>query len=180
MLDHLIDYLRATLGASRASEHALQTEFERLRDYLALMAVRMGARLQYTLDLPHELASHQVPKLLLQPLVENSIRHGLEPKVEGGSVRVSARREGDWLMLEVTDTGVGIQPGMEGLPAAPTTAGGFGVAQVRERLATAYGNQCTIELIAPNEGGTRATLRFPYKNPATTPVRTDAPQNSSP
>ncbi|QDL38351.1 sensor histidine kinase [Rhodoferax sediminis] len=180
MLDHLIDYLRATLGASRASEHALQTEFERLRDYLALMAVRMGARLQYTLDLPPELASHPVPTLLLQPLVENSIRHGLEPKVEGGSVRVSARREGDWLMLEVTDTGVGIQPGMEGLPAAPTTAGGFGVAQVRERLATAYGNQCTIELIAPNEGGTRATLRFPYKNPATTPVRTDALQNSSP
>ena len=180
MLDHLIAYLRATLGASRASEHALQTEFERLRDYLALMAVRMGARLQYTLDLPPELSNHPVPTLLLQPLVENSIRHGLEPKVDGGSIAVSARREGDWLTLEVTDTGVGFRAGPDGTPAAPTTASGFGVAQVRERLATAYGSQCTIEFIAPSEGGTRATLRFPYKNPATTPVRTDALQNSSP
>ncbi|MDR3452827.1 MAG: histidine kinase [Rhodoferax sp.] len=170
MLDHLIAYLRATLGASRASEHALQTEFERLRDYLALMAVRMGARLQYTLDLPPELSNHPVPTLLLQPLVENSIRHGLEPKVEGGSIEVSARREGDWLTLEVSDTGVGVKAGIDGTPA-----GGFGVAQVRERLATAYGNQCTLEFIAPSEGGTRATLRFPYKDPATATVRSGAP-----
>ncbi|MBS0318842.1 MAG: histidine kinase, partial [Proteobacteria bacterium] len=84
MLDHLIDYLRATLAASRAPEHALSAEFERLRDYLELMAVRMGPRLAYTLELPPELAGEPVPTLLLQPLVENSIRHGLEPKVEGG------------------------------------------------------------------------------------------------
>ena len=71
------------------------------------MAIRMGPRLAYTLELPPELAQHPVPALLLQPLVENSIQHGLEPKVEGGRITVSARREGGQLVLEVADTGVG-------------------------------------------------------------------------
>ena len=92
MLDRLIAYLRATLAASRATTHPLQAEFDRLRDYLELMAVRMGPRLRYTLDLPPELATQPVPTLLLQPLVENGIRHGLEPKVDGGSITVRARR----------------------------------------------------------------------------------------
>ena len=162
MLDHLINYLRATLGASRASAHALQTEFERIKDYLELIAVRMGPRLSYTLDLPPELSTHPVPTLLLQPLVENSIRHGLEPKVEGGSVKVSARREGDWLLLEVSDTGVGFQVAPAGTPAP---AGGFGVAQVRERLATAYGTRSAIESVVPPAGGTSTIIRLPYEIP---------------
>ncbi len=162
MLDHLIDYLRATLGASRASTHALQTEFERIKDYLELMAVRMGPRLAYTLELPPELVNHPVPTLLLQPLVENSIRHGLEPKVEGGSVRVSARRQGDWLLLEVSDTGVGMQSALDTVRAP---AGGFGVAQVRERLATAYGTRSAIESIVPPTGGTSTIIRLPYEIP---------------
>ena len=162
MLDHLIDYLRATLGASRASTHALHTEFERLRDYLALMAVRMGPRLHYTLELPPELANHPVPTLLLQPLVENSIRHGLEPKVEGGSIKVGARREGDWLLLEVSDTGVGFKNASDNTPAP---AGGFGVAQVRERLATVYGPRSAIESIVPPAEGTSTIIRLPYEIP---------------
>ncbi|RYF38602.1 MAG: sensor histidine kinase, partial [Comamonadaceae bacterium] len=108
MLDHMIAYLRATLAASRSTTHTLAAEFDRLRDYLELMAVRMGPRLAYTLDLPQELAAQPVPTLLLQPLVENSIQHGLEPKVEGGSITVSARREGTQLVLRVADTGVGL------------------------------------------------------------------------
>jgi hypothetical protein len=168
MLDHLIAYLRATLGASRADAHTLQTEFERLADYLELMAVRMGPRLRYVLDLPPELANHPVPTLLLQPLVENSIRHGLEPKVEGGSIQVSARREGDWLLLEVADTGVGMQAGADGLRSAH---GGFGVAQVRERLGTVYHDRGTIDFVATNPAGTRAIIRFPYENPLTSPSR---------
>ncbi|MGH6638280.1 MAG: sensor histidine kinase [Polaromonas sp.] len=153
MLDRLIAYLRATLQASRAATHSLQAEFDRLHDYLELMAVRMDPRLSYTLDLPAELAALPVPTLLLQPLVENSIKHGLEPKVEGGSVTVSARRDRDALLLEVTDTGVGLQ-------RTPTDAKGFGLAQVRERLATAYGPLSAIDLIAIPAGGTRASIRF--------------------
>ncbi len=153
MLDRLIAYLRSTLQASRAATHPLQAEFDRLHDYLALMAVRMGPRLSYTLDLPAELAALPVPTLLLQPLVENSIKHGLEPKVEGGSITVSARRDRDALLLEVTDTGVGLQ-------CTPADAKGFGLAQVRERLATAYGHLSAIDLIAVPAGGTRASIRF--------------------
>src|SRR3569623_437905 len=90
MLDHMIAYLRATLNASRAASHSLQAEFDRLQDYLELMAIRMGPRLRFTLDLPGALAQDTVPSLLLQPLVENAIQHGLEPKVGGGEVRVAA------------------------------------------------------------------------------------------
>lgn len=156
MLDHLIDYLRATLAASRASTHTLQAEFDRLRDYLALMAIRMGPRLRYTLELPPELAWCQVPALLLQPLVENSIRHGLEPKVEGGCIKVSAQREGDFLILQVLDSGVGLTP-------ANPASQGFGMAQVRERLAAAYGARAAMEIVAVSAGGTSATVRFPIK-----------------
>lgn len=162
MLDHLIAYLRATLTASRASSHTLGEEFDRLRDYLELMAVRMGPRLHFTLDLPDALRAQPVPPLLLQPLVENSIQHGLEPQVGGGSITVSARQDGTTLTLEVLDTGVGLTQ-----PAAPREhPGGFGLSQVRERLATLYGNTATINLVAAHAGGTRATITFPINLPA--------------
>jgi len=157
MLDRMVAYLRATLGASRATAHPLQAEFDRLRDYLELMAVRMGPRLRYTLDLPHELADCPVPPLLLQPLVENAIKHGLEPKVEGGSITVSAQRDDARMLLTVLDTGVGLRQDHH-------LANGFGVAQVRERLATIYGNAGAIELIAAPGEGTRATVTFPCEN----------------
>lgn len=154
MLDHLIAYLRATLGGSLGAEHALGEEFARLRDYLALMAIRMGPRLRYTLDLPQDLAQAPVPPLLLQPLVENSIRHGLEPKLEGGHIRVRARRIDDtFLELTVTDDGMGLDA------AACASAGSrFGTAQVRERLASRYGDGARFELAALAEGGTLARI----------------------
>ena len=158
MLDHLISYLRATLSASRADTHTLRQEFDRLQDYLELMAVRMGARLQFSFNLPPELAAQEVPPLLLQPLIENSIQHGLEPKVEGGSVTISARREGELLCLEVFDTGLGLEP------SSNASAGqGFGLSQVRERLSTVYGTAGAISLIASNGGGTCARVTFPYQ-----------------
>ena len=140
MLDHINNYLRSTLAASRSTEHTLQAEFDRLRDYLELMLVRMGPRLAYTLDLPTEIAAHTVPPLILQSLVENAIIHGLEPQVAGGQVVVSARADGDALVLQVADTGAGFDP--------VQMREGFGIAQVRERLATRYGDQSTINLIA--------------------------------
>jgi sensor histidine kinase YesM len=163
MLDHMIAYLRATLSASRADPnrpHTLQDEFARLQDYLELMAIRMGPRLQYTLDLPEALLQQPVPPLLLQPLVENSIQHGLEPKVEGGSIRVSASRQGELLCLEVQDSGLGLPA-----PTAGTAQGqqGFGLQQVRERLHTAYGALGTIKIGATGAEGTRASITFPLK-----------------
>ncbi|MCX7279397.1 MAG: histidine kinase [Burkholderiales bacterium] len=155
MLDRLVDFLRATLSASRQTMHPLSAEFARLQDYLELMAVRMGPRLQYTLDLPAALVDLPVPSLLLQPLVENAIRHGLEPQVAGGSIRVSASRSGNRVLLEVVDSGVGLPPSF-----AAATASGFGLALVREQLATAYGPQSAIELIAASAGGTCARAIF--------------------
>ena len=157
MLDHLNAYLRATLSASRSTQHPLRAEFDRLRDYLALMAIRMGPRLAYTLDLPDDLADHPVPTLLLQPLVENSITHGLEPQVAGGHISVQARRVGGRLVLRVSDNGAGLQT-----HATPHSSG-FGLAQVRERLATAYGADGALEMIATPEGGTAACITFPLQ-----------------
>jgi len=112
------------------------------------------------LRLPPELAQHPIPALLLQSLVENSIQHGLEPKLEGGSVIVSAAREGNDLVLEVADTGVG----PDGASSAPASSGtGFGIAQVRERLATLYGAAAQVDFSARPESGARVTLRFPFQ-----------------
>jgi LytS/YehU family sensor histidine kinase len=162
MLDHLNAYLRVTLAGSRALSHPLAAEFDRLGDYLELMSVRMGPRLRYTLDLPQDLRDVPVPPLLLQPLVENSIRHGLEPQVEGGEIIVRARLANPGsdgqpqIAIEVSDSGVGLGP------AAPSDgSSGFGVAQVRERLATVYGSRGTMNLAAGPRGGTLATVAFP-------------------
>ncbi len=161
MLDRLIAYLRATLAASRSPTHALAAEFARVEDYLALMSVRMGSRLQAQLDLPEPLRQVQVPALLLQPLVENAIKHGLEPQVSGGRIDVRARRDGDRLVMSVRDTGVGLPE------HADSTGTRFGLVQVRQRLATLHGDRAglTLEPACDAEGGCVATAWLPW--PAT-------------
>lgn len=158
MLDRLIAFLRATLGASRRSTHPLEAEFARIADYLALMQVRMGPRLAVRLDLPDALKDAEVPTLLLQPLVENAILHGLEPKLGGGRLEVVARRDGAWLRISVRDTGIGLD--------ATGAAGGsrFGLAQVRERLAALHGDRAGLRLEAAGdaEGGTIACVELPW------------------
>lgn len=156
MLDRLIAFLRATLEGSRSASHSLASEFARINDYLELMKIRMGDRLQTELVLPPELAGEPVPPLLLQPLVENAIKHGLEPHVGGGRLEVSARREGDALLLCVRDTGAG-------LGAAPSDGTRFGLQQVRERLDTLHGARAWLELRPADDaaGGTVAVVRLP-------------------
>jgi hypothetical protein len=163
MLDRLISFLRATLDASRVgSHHAVADEFARLADYLELMAVRMGARLTFAFDLPEPLRADPVPPLLLQPLVENAIRHGLEPRIDGGRIDIAARRDGDRLVLTVRDTGVGLAP----TGTDPATRGGrFGTAQVRERLAALYGEAATFTLEPAPGGGTLARIELPSRRP---------------
>jgi sensor histidine kinase YesM len=136
--------------------HPLGTEFERIGDYLALMGIRMGNRLQTQLSLPAELQALGVPPLLLQPLVENSIKHGLEPKVGGGCIEVTARQDGAMLVLEVRDSGIGLDE-----EAAPAGGDQFGLQQVRERLRTLYGARATLTLQAAPDGGTLASIRLP-------------------
>ena len=163
MLDHLNNYLRATLAASRTTpghtSHTLQTEFDRLRDYMELMAVRMGPRLRYTLDLPPELARLPLPALLLQPIVENSIKHGLEPSRAGGEIRISARLANQQLCLEVADTGQGLAPGQD------NPANGFGLTQVRERLHSLYGDNFSLDMRPHMPQGLVTTLLLPAALP---------------
>jgi sensor histidine kinase YesM len=171
MLDRLIGYLRATLTASRAEAHPLAAEFDRLADYLALMAIRMGPRLQVVLDLPAPLRDLPVPPLLLQPLVENAIKHGLEPQVQAGRLQVQARQQGQQLVLTVRDTGVGLTGTDAAAPALDGVGTGFGTVQVRERLQALYGSAATLTLAPADdaEGGTLATVTLPWPAPAVPP-----------
>jgi signal transduction histidine kinase len=160
LLDHLIAFLRSTLAASRAQEHSLAAEFERTADYLALMKIRMGERLSTELHLPPELAAIPVPTLLLQPLVENAIKHGLEPNLTGGRLSVIARMENEQLIVSVRDTGLGLAR------AAPTGGDSrFGLAHVRQRLSTRYSAAAAFSLEPADsaEQGTLATVRIPLK-----------------
>jgi signal transduction histidine kinase len=158
MLDQLIAFLRATLGASRLARHSLRAEFDRLGDFLALIQVRMGDRLAVVFDLPAALADVDVPALLLQPLVENSVKHGLEPAVSGGRIEVRAAREGDELVLSVRDTGVGLRSEISG-----ESGSHFGLSQVRDRLATLYGARASLTLAPADDasGGALAQVRLP-------------------
>jgi LytS/YehU family sensor histidine kinase len=156
MLDRLIDYLRATLNASRSPVHAVSAEFARLQDYLALMQIRMGGRLSLQFDLDPQAAALPMPPLLLQPLVENAIKHGLEPHRPGGLLRVAAERRGERLHLRVEDTGAGVAS-----PAYQEPAAGFGLTQVRERLATLHGSAAHFSLQPREGGGTVALIELP-------------------
>lgn len=160
MLDQLIQYLRATLSVSRAESTTLEQEFAAMQAYLGLMGVRMGERLAYRIELPPELRKARLPTMLLQPLVENAIVHGLEPKVDGGEVVVKALVSGDSLVIEVRDTGLGLGQvhGRRG--------GGVGVSTTRERLDALYGERATITLTPASPQGTLARLTLPLETTA--------------
>ncbi len=156
MLDRLIGFLRATLSASRKPSHTLAEEFERLDEYLALMQVRMGPRLRIRLHLPRALRDCSVPPLLLQPLVENAVRHGLEPKVGGGALSVIACAQGDHVCIQVQDDGLG-------LADAALAQGGFGLQQVQDRLDVTWAGAASFKLERVAGGGTLATLVLPHQ-----------------
>ncbi|MEC5216674.1 hypothetical protein RCH09_001627 [Actimicrobium sp. GrIS 1.19] len=157
LLDQLIHYLRATLSSSRSALNTLEQEFALTGAYLELMSMRMGKRLSYTLELPAELTGLKVPPMLLQPLVENAIRHGLEPNISGGNVTVSATLQQNVLTLSVRNNGLGLdQPGVAG--------DGIGTANVRERLRLLYGASATFSLSQNQPAGALAQLTIPMKS----------------
>jgi signal transduction histidine kinase len=156
MLVNFNDYLRASLRRSRATETTLGQEFELLRHYLAIMQLRMGSRLSFQLDCPSELSGHALPPMLLQPLVENALVHGLEPTIDGGEIRVTATHENAQLMLRVVDNGAGLQ--------GSTGQGGHGIGldNVRKRLKGIYGEQAKLRLQAHAPHGTLAEISLPF------------------
>ena len=172
LLDQFIQSLRATLSSSRAESTSLEQEFSLMQAYLGLMSIRMGARLAYTLDLPVSLRQIKVPPMLLQPLVENAIQHGLEPKIEGGHIHVQASAHDGVLTLSVSDDGLGLDhPGQ-------TRGTQLGVANIRERLLGMYGMHgnnaaaaaASLSLAANTPTGTVARLTLPFHPTTASPL----------
>jgi hypothetical protein len=156
MQKNLIALLRASMPAMRDKATNLGRELELVRPYLEILKVRMEERLQPQVNVPEGLYSADFPPMMLQSLVENAIKHGLEPKAEGGSFSVSAEVAHGKLHVSVADTGVGF--------ARAATAGtGTGLSNIRERLKLIYGDAAELR-IAPNAPtGTRVTIVVPYK-----------------
>ena len=152
MLESFIRFLRASLAATRADSTTLGAEAELIASYLEVLRVRMRSRLRYSIDVPAELREFTLPPMLLQPLIENAIRHGLEPKVDGGEVRVSAGRAGERVAVEIVDSGVGF---------APTTRGGVGLSNLRERLKLLYGERASLSVFDVPGGGTSVRMELP-------------------
>jgi sensor histidine kinase YesM len=121
----------------------------------------MGARLAYRCDLPDALRGARLPTMLLQPLVENAVVHGLEPKVDGGMVAIDAARRGELLEITVRDTGLGLGPAH----ASPRQGGGVGLATTRERLHVLYGERAGVELLPSPPQGTLTRLTLPLEFP---------------
>ncbi len=161
LLDALIRYLRASLARTRAEGGSLGDEVGLLTRYLDVLKIRMGERLHYEFDIAPELLARDFPPMLLQPLVENAIRHGLEPKLGAGTLRVSGRCSDGRMVLTVADDGVG-------LTQAGTSAGGtgLGLANIRSRLAALFGPGGRLVIRAEVGAGVTATLEIPLQVPA--------------
>ena len=152
MLERFNHFLRASLAATRTESTTLGAERDLITAYLDILKVRIGPRLDYRIEIPPGLESFALPPMLLQPVVENAIRHGLEPRVEGGRVELAARREEGRVAVEIRDTGVGF--------TSPSSAG-LGLANLRERLRGLYGEGASLEIADNKPSGTVVTLRLP-------------------
>ncbi len=158
LLEQLNIHLRVGLKHSRATQTTLAEEFKLLESYLRIHAYRMGPRFRWELKLPDELRSVPFPPMLLQPLVENAVQHGIQPKVGNGKVALCARQEPDALVLSVADDGVGLHP--------KPGSSGFGLANIRERLALLFGPKARLDLKENANSGLTAELWIPRSDPA--------------
>jgi hypothetical protein len=156
MQKNLIQYLRAALPQMREGSTTLGKELALVRSYLEILKVRMDDRLHFAITVPQGLMSAQFPPMMLQSLVENAIKHALEPKPEGGSITVTADIANGNLRVTVADTGLGF--GAAGKPGT-----GVGLANVRERLAALYGGRAKFAIEANSPSGTIATIEVPYE-----------------
>jgi two-component system, LytTR family, sensor kinase len=166
MLDHLGSLFQKVIASTSRSEVPLAQEFAMVRDYLAIEQVRFGARVQSRLSADEDALACLVPPLLLQPIVENAVKHGLSPSATGGTVQVEAHIEGERLVLEVRDDGTG----WGGAHPGETQGTGLGLNNVRERLAGLYGERHSLVSRPGARGGTDVRLELPARSE----VRSDA------
>jgi len=133
-------------------------------DYVDIEVVRFGEKLRVVKQIAEDTLEFVVPSMLLQPLIENSIKHGLEPRISGGTVTLRSRLEGSRLVIEVEDDGVGVEPGREvtePVSGLVREGSGIGLRNVRERMQVLYGDEATVEMVSRPGRGTRVRLSMP-------------------
>jgi len=157
MLLNFMQYLRASLDKSRDSASTIAQEMEIIRAYLDIFKVRMGERLRYVIDVPENIMHLPFPSMIIQPVVENAIKHGLESKIEGGEILIRCEAGDDLLRVEIADTGLGFNE---------KTELGFGLSNIKERIERLYGNegQIVLELIMAGDrpAGLKVIIEVPY------------------
>jgi len=160
MLGYLIQYLRRSLPSAEAALSSLGEELERTQAYLEILKIRMGARLHLELQVPEAMKTLPLPSMMLQTLVENAIKHGLEPKPGGGTVWILARAFDDHVTITVADDGLGFNSQSSGT--------GIGLKNLRERLRLTYAGAATFAIVSNFPSGVAATITLPYP-PAASP-----------
>jgi hypothetical protein len=173
MQRNLISLLRASMPSMRSTDSGLRPldlELAVVRPYLEILKVRMEERLTTEIDVPDGLLSAEFPPMMIQTLVENSIKHGLEPKAEGGHLSVKAEIRHGKLAVTVCDTGLGFEAAAQG----STHGTGVGLANIRERLALLYGSKASLTIANNPVGGTIVTITVPY----TTHTETDSDEGA--
>ncbi len=170
LIGHLVRFLRIAVPSMRDERGALQREFDQIAAYLSIMQTRMGDRLQFSVNAPPALADFPLPPALAMTLVENAIKHGIEPSREGGRVDVLAEKSDERLVLTIADTGVGLISNAE-----KEVGSGLGLANISQRLQAIYGDRAKLSLKENSPHGCIATLSIPVAtlgipidNPATT------------
>lgn len=153
MLADLTRYLRTSLSKSRQEMSTVAQEMELICDYLRIYQVRMGERLRFEIDVPEHLAGAALPPMLVQPIVENAIKHGLEPKIDGGDITIRAAMNGENLSIEVKDTGLGF---------VSSQRQGTGLTNIKQRLKSLYAEKGRLQLEENKTGGLTAVIEIPY------------------
>ncbi|MBT8338451.1 MAG: histidine kinase [Desulfatitalea sp.] len=150
---NFIRYLEASLVKVRAEVTTVGQEVALIRSYLDLFKVRMGERLEYEVDVPRDVQSLPFPSMLIQPIVENAIKHGLEPKVDGGHIHISVRLNNGVIRWEIADTGRGM---------TETSNFGVGLSNIMERTESLYGDQSSVVVEDNFPSGVRVILEAPH------------------
>lgn len=152
MLMDLIQYLRTSLSRTRHDLITVRQEMEIIQAYLNIQKIRMGERLRYTIALPETLQDHPFPPMLIQPLIENAVKHGLEPQIEGGEILIKGEETDDVIRIEIADTGSGFKSFSET---------GVGLSNVRERLRLLYAGKGRLIIEENKPKGVKAILEVP-------------------
>jgi sensor histidine kinase YesM len=154
MLEDLARYLRSSLSRTRERMTTLGQELDLVRAYLDIYKVRMGERLRYTIEITETLRETPFPPMLVQPLVENALKHGIEPKIEGGEIQIKAEDQGGCYRLVVGDTGSGL---------SEDSVAGLGLTNVRERLAALFNGKARLLLEENQPSGLKVTMEIPHE-----------------